>query len=107
MPCWYLYCWYSRTFCRLVIAGNKAVGFDANFTGATGWTGCGRNKYSESGATICIWCEAGKYSTTNEPISGPTVCKDCVAGTYGLGLALGCETCPPGKSSSTGATICV
>ena len=96
----------GSTTCALSLAGNKAVGYDLNFTGATLSQGCGYNKYSAAGATICSWCETGKYSILPSVYHGPTACIDCEAGKYGLGVALGCATCAAGYYSNSGASSC-
>ena len=97
--------WVTKTgqsSCNICIAGNKVVGFDENYTGGKGWTGCGINKYSEAGATICTSCETGKYAPlTGLTTNGPTACLDCEAGSYGLGVALGCKQCAAGTYSSS------
>ena len=99
----------GRTACNQVAAGNKATGFNIeDSTGATGWVGCGVNKYSAAGATICQYCDAGKFAAMPGVISnGPTACLDCQAGSYGLGVAAGCASCPAGKFVNTvGSTFC-
>ena len=61
----------GRSACRLSQAGYKTTDYSSDATGATGTTGCGVNKYSSEGATICLTCDAGK--STNS-LSGQSAC---------------------------------
>ncbi len=62
--------------------------------GGGGGVQCVAGEYS-AGASVCIKCEAGKFSAAN----ASTVCTDCVAGKYSAAASTVCVACVTTNSS--------
>ena len=60
---------------------------------------CSAGEYRDGSWRYCHNCAAGKHSSKEQVVSGPTSCTNCAAGTYSGARASACTTCDAGKYS--------